>query len=158
MEKDKKIRKTLIDMLQQEHAHAGFKNSTKDIPFKYLGIQPENLPYSIWQLTEHIRITQWDILEFSRNPKHKSPKWPDEYWPVNKEPSDKDEWEKTLNTIEKDKKEMIDLISDSTNDLYEPFPHGDGQNLFREALLIIDHTSYHTGQIIILRRLLNIWD
>jgi hypothetical protein len=158
MNQDKNTRKILVNMLLKENAHISFDNAVKGIPYKLLGIQPASLPYSIWQLAEHIRITQWDILEFSRNPKHISPSWPVDYWPKSNKPLNVNEWKSTLKKIKENRKEIAGLISDSTIDLFEPFAHGDGQNLFREAILIIDHTAYHTGQILVVRRLLNNWD
>jgi hypothetical protein len=148
--------KALIDLLNGGYAHASFENAVSDIPAKMRGITPEGLPYSLWQLVEHIRIAQWDILEFSRNEKYESPVWPDEYWPEAISPSEA-VWKDSLSRIKKDKKEFIALLQDPARDLYAPFPYGDGQNLIREAMLIADHTSYHTGEIIVLRRVLGIW-
>ncbi len=147
----------LIALITQGNAHATFEESVANIPFNILGIQPNNLPYSLWQLVEHIRITQKDILEFSRNAEHNSPKWPDEYWPSELAPSSEDAWQKALEQIQSDRIEFIQLLTAENSDLYVPFPYGDGQNLLREALLIADHTSYHTGQIILIRRLLDNW-
>ena len=149
--------KELISLLKKGNAHASFNDAIKDIPFDDLSKKPHNLPYSIWQLTEHIRITQKDILEFSSNKNYKALNWPDDYWP--KEPAPKDEaaWKKCIDEIQSDLKNFIELLKDENADLLTPFAHGDGQNLLREALLIADHTSYHTGEIIILRRLLGNW-
>jgi hypothetical protein len=157
MEKDKKLRRQIIDMLNGEDAHVSLDNALKGIHEKLLGLKPERIPYSIWQLTEHIRITQWDIVEFSSNPKHISPPWPTGYWPKRETPLDNTEWNESLEKIKADRKKMAALISDPGNDLYKPFNHGKGQTLLREALLILDHTSYHTGEIIVIRRLLNTW-
>lgn len=147
----------LIALLTQGNAHVTFEDAVKDLPAHLRGIQPEGLPYSIWQLVEHIRITQWDILEFSQNASHVSPAWPDEYWPTELAPATKQDWEHTLGQIRKDLHAFIALLKDPAADLYLPFAHGDGQHLFREALLMADHTAYHTGQIILIRRLLNAW-
>ncbi len=154
---DTVIKKQLTELLTKAIAHATFEEAVENIEIKNVGIKPNNLPYSIWQLVEHIRITQRDILEFSRNSNHQSPKWPDEYWPKKEEPVDKAAWDKSLKQIEDEKDEFIKLINDPSADLYTPFPHGDGQNLLKEALLIADHTSYHVGEIIVLRRLLDDW-
>lgn len=151
------ILKTLRELLSGGQAHASFEDAVKNLPAKLRGVVPENLPYSIWQLVEHIRITQWDILEFSRNPQHKSPNWPEGYWPKDPEPPDADAWEESIKRIKKECAEFITLLEAPGADLYEPFPHGNGQHLFREALLIADHTSYHTGEIIVARRLLGAW-
>jgi hypothetical protein len=155
---DTVIKKQLTELLTIAIAHATFEDAVENLALNIVGIKPNNLPYSIWQLVEHIRITQWDILEFSRNPGHESPKWPDEYWPKKDEPDDKAAWDKSLKQIEDEKDEFIKLINDPAADLYTPFKHGDGQNLLREALLIADHTSYHVGEIIVLRRLLDVWN
>lgn len=153
---NKELVKTLEQFLIGGHAHATFDDAVKGLPADLRGVVPEGMPYSIWQLVEHIRITQWDILEFSRNPKHESPAWPEGYWPKEAVPSEA-AWKKCLTQIKHDLKEFIDLLKDPDVDLYAPFPHGDGQHLLREAMLIADHTSYHTGEIIVLRRLLGAW-
>jgi len=154
---DEIVRKQLIKLLQEAQAHASFDEAIKGLPEKLRSVVPENLPYSIWQIVEHIRITQWDILEFSRDANHKSPKWPEKYWPKEKAPKDDKQWEDTIKQIKADQGEFVELLKDEQNDLYEPFSWGDGQNLLREAMLIADHNSYHTGEIIVIRRLLKSW-
>src|ERR1700735_2113832 len=151
------IIKELEAGLQGGNAHASFDDAVKDVHHDLLGNIPAGLAYSIWQLVEHIRITQWDILEFSRNPHHTSPHWPDDYWPQQKAPAKSGDWKKSLDQIAADRKTFIALLHKAGEEIYTPFPHGDGQSLFREALLIVDHTSYHTGEIIVLRRLLKSW-
>ena len=150
---------TLIEELKKllngGSAHVGLKDATANIPFDLLGERPHNLPYSIWQLVEHIRIAQWDMLEFCKDGGHKSPRWPDEYWPREIAPIDKSSWDKTLKLIDDDLKTFIELIQ--TKDLYEPIAHGSGQSLLREALQIADHSAYHIAEIIVIRRLLGIW-
>ncbi|MBE7176417.1 MAG: DinB family protein [Mucilaginibacter polytrichastri] len=130
------------------------------MPVSLLGKLPAGLPYTIWQLVEHLRITQKDILDFSRDDgKYKSMNWPAEYWPDELAPANEAQWEKSLKEIETDQQAFISLLKKSgENGLFEKFAHGDGQTLFREALLIIDHNSYHTGQIILVRRLLHDWE
>jgi hypothetical protein len=154
-------RKTLVNelifLLEKGNAHASFEDIVSDIPLNLATVTPEHLPYSIWQLVEHIRITQWDILEFCRSSKHISPKWPEEYWPDAVEKVSKTQWEHSLSEIKKDRKQFIDLLKDDSNSLTEPFPYGDGQTLLREALLIADHNAYHFGEILVLRRLLHCW-
>ena len=154
---EKEIVKTLEQFLTGGHAHATFEDAVKGLPATLRGEVPDGMPYSIWQLVEHIRITQWDILEFSRNAKHTSPNWPDDYWPKEKAPKDDASWKHSLAQIKSDLKEFVALLNDPHADLYKPFAHGDGQHLLREAMLIVDHTSYHTGEIIVLRRLLGAW-
>ena len=152
------LKHQLVEVITKGNAHASFEEVVEGIPIKHLGAKPGNLPYSIWQLVEHIRITQKDILEFSRNPQHISPEWPDEYWPEQDAPANEQEWLQSLDHIKKDRKAFIDLLNDPSADLYTQYAHGEGQNLLREALLIADHTSYHMGEIIVLRRILNDWN
>lgn len=151
------VRKQLQALLLAGQAHQPFADAVKGLPASLRGIQPEKLPYSIWQLVEHIRITQRDILEFSRDPHHQSPPWPAGYWPRETAPTNEAAWTESLQQIEQDLAAFIALLDDPANNLYAPFQHGDGQNLLREAMLIADHTSYHTGQIILIRRLLDAW-
>lgn len=136
-------------------AHMGLKDATADIPFALLGERPHALPYSIWQLVEHIRIAQWDMLEFSKDGNHKSPEWPDEYWPKDVAPTDKNTWDKTLRQIDEDLKAFIELVEQ--RDLYKPIAHGTGQTILREAFQIADHAAYHIAEIVVIRRLLGIW-
>lgn len=151
------VRKQLIDLLTSGNAHQPFDAAVKNLPAELRGVKPDQLPYSIWQLVDHIRITQWDILEFSRDSTHQSPPWPSGYWPNETAPANDEEWQQTLAQIQQDRDAFITLLNDPERNLYEPFAHGDGQNLLREALLIADHTAYHVGEIIIIRRLLNAW-
>ena len=145
----------LEKLLNGGGAHVGLNDVTKDIPFEMLGERPHGLPYSIWQLIEHIRIAQWDMIAFSKNGLHESPKWPDEYWPSEPAPETEAEWNESLNSIHNDLKSFIGLIN--TSDLYEPIAHGSGQNILREAFQIADHNAYHLAEIVVLRRLLGIW-
>jgi len=145
----------LEKLLNGGGAHVRLNDVTKDIPFEMLGERPHGLPYSIWQLIEHIRIAQWDMIEFSKNGLHESPKWPDEYWPSEPAPETEAQWNESLNSIHNDLKSFIGLIN--TSDLYEPIAHGSGQNILREAFQIADHNAYHLAEIVVLRRLLGIW-
>ena len=152
------ITQQLIALITKGNAHVTFEQATENISFTNMGIKPNNLTYSIWMLAEHIRITQADILKFSINSNYKELKWPDEYWPSNEMPEDESAWQKCLDQILKDRNQFIDLLNQPGVDLFTPFSHGSGQNLLREALLIADHNSYHTGQIVLIRKLLNDWD
>jgi uncharacterized damage-inducible protein DinB len=147
----------LETLLSKGSAHVSLDEALQDIPFDLLGSVAHGLPYSLWQLMEHIRITQWDMLEFSRDHHHKSPKWPDGYWVKERKPATAADWKKSMEQIVSDRKAFIDLLKRSEEEIYTPFPHGDGQSLFREALQLADHDSYHTGEIIVLRRLLGNW-
>ncbi|KQR67338.1 DinB family protein [Pedobacter sp. Leaf176] len=145
----------LKKLLNGGSAHVGFKDAVKGLPFELLGKIPENLPYSIWQLVEHIRIAQWDMLEFSKDGNHKSPKWPDEYWVEALAPSEEGKWLESLKQIDDNLQEFIRLIE--SEDLFGKIPHGDGQNILREALQIADHNAYHVAEIVVIRRLLGAW-
>ena len=153
-----KLIRELTNLLQKGHAHVSFNDAVKNIPFELLGRKPHGLSYSIWQIAEHLRIAQWDILDFSRNENYKEMQWPAEYWPKEDAPADETAWQNCIAAINSDLNEFIDLLRDPDADIFKPFPHGSGQTLLREALLIADHNSYHTGQIIVIRRLLGNWD
>ena len=145
----------LLKLINGGGAHATLEDALADIPPAAIGERPYGLPYSIWQLAEHIRIAQWDMLEFSKDGSHQSPKWPDDYWPKEAAPADPEAWNQTLVQIGKDKEEFISLIQQG--DLFVKIPHGQGQTLLREALQVADHNAYHTAEIIVLRRLLGCW-
>lgn len=117
----------------------------------------DTLPYTLWQLLEHMRFAQHDILDFCRNPNYKEPNWPDDYWPENAGPSDENQLKQTLQALSDDLNAMIKLVQDTDNDLFAPIPHGNGQTLLREAMLVAEHSAYHLGEIIVLRRLLGTW-
>jgi hypothetical protein len=145
----------IIKLLEGGSAHAKLHDALEGLPANKRGERPHGLPYSIWQLVEHIRIAQWDMLEFSKDGNHQSPKWPDEYWPKETEPANEEAWNASLEQINKDLQELIGLVK--TSDLYALIPHGTGQTLLREALQAADHTAYHVAEIIVLRRLLGNW-
>ena len=147
----------LIELINKGNAHLSFEDAVAGIDPKLLTVIPEHLPYSLWQLIEHIRITQWDIVEFCLHPDHVSPEWPAQYWPAPEEKADQVKLASSLKQIKVDRERFFALLNDPDKDLYTAFPYGDGQNLFREALLIADHTSYHLGELIVLRRLLGNW-
>ena len=155
---DKQLREHLVYLLDGGGAHAKFDAVAKDLPEKLRGVRPNGLPHSAWMLLEHLRLAQWDILDFSRNSKHKSPEWPEGYWPKNEKPSGAADWDKSIEQFRKDLKAMQDLVSNPATDLYAPIPWGDGQTILREALLVADHNAYHLGQLVDLRRLLGAWE
>jgi hypothetical protein len=127
------------------------------MPHDLRGRTVSPVPYSPWQLLEHMRIAQWDILEFSRDSKHVSPDWPDGYWPDGEAPPDDGAWEKAVEAFRTDLAAMCDLVADPATDLFARIPHGEGQSILREALLVADHNAYHLGQLIVVRRLLGCW-
>jgi DinB superfamily len=152
-------RKQLIALLKGGQAHVTFDDAVKDLPPNLRGKVPEGLPYSAWQLLEHLRITQRDILNFSAPPTggYHPIQWPDDYWPKSVEPPTSHAWDQSIATVHADLKLFIALLENPASDLFKPFRWGDGQNLLREALLIADHTAYHLGELIVLRRLLGAW-
>lgn len=153
------IHKQLLALLKGGNAHAEFDEVIKDFPADKRGVKPAGLPYSAWQLLEHIRITQHDILSFSKNfdGQYRSPKWPDEYWPKSPDPPNAKAWDLAVQQFKADRKEFEELLQDPKCSLEQPFAWGEGQNLLREALLIADHTAYHLGEIVTVRRILGIW-
>lgn len=152
------IRKHVLELLKGGHAHTTFDKAVANLPPKLRGGKPPGQPHSPWRLVEHMRIAQWDILEFSRNPKHKSPKWPEEHWPKGDAPPGPQDWARSIKQFKTDAKAMRDLIANPKSDLLAPIPGGEGQTLLREALLVADHNSYHVAQLVLVRRLLGAWD
>jgi len=153
-ENDKSLREQLIELLGGGNAHLSFEDLIKDFPVEKCGRRMEGLPYTAWQVLEHMRIAQWDILEFSRDASHLSPKWPEGYWPSVSQSGSMDLWNATVIQFRKDLKEMQELVSDPANDLFAKIPHGTGQTLLREALLLGDHNSNHMGALILMSRIL----
>jgi hypothetical protein len=151
------VRDHVVNLLRGGNAHIAFEDALKDVPAKLRGIKPAGAEHTLWQLLEHIRIAQWDILEFSRNPKHVSPDWPDGYWPESDAPPTEAAWTKSIASIQDDTLAMERLVQDPQTDLYAKIPHGTGQTILREALLIADHNAYHIGQFVLTRRMLNAW-
>jgi hypothetical protein len=137
-----------------EGAHLSFDDAVADFPTELRGIKPPGAPHTAWQLLEHLRIAQWDILDFSRNPAYQEMKFPDDYWPKTPAPPDATAWEQSVEQFQRDLKAMEDLISDAGVDLMARIPHGTGQTLLREALLVADHNSYHLGQLVFVRKML----
>lgn len=158
MDSQSKVRSLLLEQLEGQNAHINFERAVEGVPFEDLGKQPAGLPHSIWELAEHIRIAQADIVEFSQNPDYTAPNWPEDYWPKQCSPENDEAWQELLRQVHKDHYTMVQLVKDPSNDLFKPFEHGDGQTLFREAMLIVDHNAYHVGQIVQLRRLLGNWE
>src|ERR1700679_1279120 len=148
------LRQHLLDLLRGRNAHAEFDAVVADFPSRLRGVKPPGAPHTAWQLLEHLRIAQWDILEFSRDAKHKSPKWPEEYWPKSPVPPDEKAWDKSVRAFRKDVKTLCELVADEKTDLFSKIPHGDGQTILREALLTADHNAYHIGQLVLVRKLL----
>ncbi|MGA3323405.1 MAG: DinB family protein [Terriglobia bacterium] len=151
------LRQHLLSLLKGGNAHADFEAAVKDLPVGVRGKRPRGAEHSPWEVLEHMRIAQWDILEFSRNPHHQSPEFPQGYLPRTQAPPGKTAWPKSVQAFRKDFQAMCDLVADETTDLFAKIPHGDGQTILREALLVADHNAYHLGELILLRRLIGAW-
>lgn len=157
MGNDKALRQHLLYLLRGGGAHLSFDEIIAGLPAKLRGVRTPGLPFTPWQLLEHLRIAQWDILEFSRNPRHISPKWPSGYWPKTAAPPDVPAWKKSVRSFRGDLQAMQALVADPKTALYARIPHGTGQTILREALLLADHNAYHLGQLVMLRRALGAW-
>jgi hypothetical protein len=151
-----KLREQLVYSLSGKGAHLSFDQALGGFPLDLVGTRVPLLAHTAWQLVYHLWIAQWDILEFSRDASHESPEWPVAYWPTADAPASEKEWDQTLRKFRADLDSMIAMVRDLKNDLLLPFPHGEGQTLLREALLVIDHNSYHVGQLVDLKRLLGV--
>jgi len=157
MNTDQSLRKHLLELLDGGNAHANFDQVIEGLPARSRGEIPQGLAHSAWMLLEHMRISQWDILDFSRNANYKALKWPADYWPKNPAPTDALAWEKSIERFHNDLEAMKKIVSDPKTDLFAKIPWGEGQTILREAMLIADHNSHHLGQVIDLRRLLGVW-
>jgi hypothetical protein len=148
------VRKHLVDLLRMEGAHLTFDEAVKGFPIELRGAKPKGAPHTPWQLLEHLRIAQWDILDFSRNAAYQEMKWPDDYWPKTEAPPDDAAWDRSVEQFRRDLKAMEKLVSDASVDLTARIPHGTGQTVLREALLVADHNAYHLGQLVFVRKML----
>jgi hypothetical protein len=154
---EQSLRKHLVELLEGGSAHAKFEDVIKGLPAHLRGVKPANFPHTAWMLLEHLRLAQWDILEFSRNPKHASPPWPSGYWPKVEAPPNAAAWNRSVQQFRRDLKAMQSLVTNRKTDLFARIPWGDGQTLLREALLVADHNAYHLAQLLDVRRLLGAW-
>jgi hypothetical protein len=154
MDQEQDLRKRLDFVLSGKGAHIGFEDVLQNYPEPFRGKTHPAIPYSAWQLLEHLRIAQWDILEFSINADHVSPEWPKGYWPGEQDPPSEDSWEKSVEMFFKDLRAMQDLVLNHDTDLHSKIPHGSGQNILREVLLVADHNAYHLGQLVMLKKIL----
>ena len=154
---DSSIREHLAKLLSWGDAHSSFESAVADLPVELRGTKPSTLPYSPWQLVEHLRITQADILDFCRNPKYRERTWPDDYWPSSESPPDSAAWDNSVRDFLRDRAALQDLSRDPKITLEARIPHGEGQTYLREILLVADHTAYHIGELVVVRRLLGAW-
>jgi hypothetical protein len=157
MNEDKALREHLLYLLHGGGAHLHFDAAVADLPMELRGATAHGVPHSPWRLVEHLRLAQWDILEFCRNPAHVSPPFPEGYWPRGDGPPDAEAWERSVAAFRSDARAMQELVADPATDLFARIPHGDGQTILREALLVADHNAYHLGQLVVVRRLLGAW-
>ncbi|MBB4634204.1 DinB family protein [Longimicrobium terrae] len=157
MTADESLRDLLARQLDWQDAHATFDAAVDGVPAEHQGTRPAGLPHSAWELLEHLRITQRDILDFCRDPGYQEMAWPDDYWPASAAPPSPQSWEESAAAYRADRATLKQLAADPATDLYAPIPHGSGQTILRELLLVVDHTAYHVGQLILVRQLLGIW-
>ena len=146
-----------MSLLKGGNAHIDFESAIKGLPAELRGKRPKGFPHSPWELLEHLRLSQSDILEFSRDAKHQSPKWPEGYWPKTPAPPSASAWTKSVKQFRADLDAMCELVENPSTDLFARIPHGEGQTILREALLVADHNAYHLGQLVLVRRLLGAW-
>ncbi len=152
------LRDHVLELLRGGSAHLDFDAAIADLPPKLRGARPQGVPHTPWRLLEHLRIAQWDILEFSRNAAHQSPKFPDGYWPETDAPPSEEAWDQSAERFRADLAAMQALVADPHTDLFARIPHGTGQTILREALLVADHNAYHLGQLVVVRRALGAWE
>jgi hypothetical protein len=157
MDRDQSLREHLLYLLRGGGAHLDFDAAIAGLPAALRGARPPGVPHTPWRLLEHMRIAQWDILEFSRNPAHVSPEFPEGYWPKGDAPPDGAAWDRSVAAFRADLQAMGDLVANPRTDLLAPLPHGQGQTVLREALLVADHNAYHLGQLVAVRRALGAW-
>jgi uncharacterized damage-inducible protein DinB len=157
MSRDTRLRQHLINLMTARQAHVTLDDALRDLPAELRGERPEGMPYSPWELVEHLRVAQHDILDFCRNPEYEQPSWPDDYWPDAPAPDSEEAWTESVAQIRRDLESMCGLVRNPDLDLYAEIPHGNGQTYLREAMLVADHNAYHVGQLVAVRRLLGAW-
>ncbi|HEX4104508.1 MAG TPA: DinB family protein [Candidatus Paceibacterota bacterium] len=151
------LRKELSSYLRRGSAHAPLAEAAKDLPPELMNGKIDGIPFTPWMLLEHIRVTQGDMVDFIRNPNYQGMKWPDAYWPPADKKAGAAAWSKTMKEYEKDLRALEAIVLDEKNDLFAPIPHGSGQTIMKEVLQVIDHTSYHAGELILMRRAMHAW-
>jgi DinB superfamily len=154
---DRALRDHLLELLNSRSAHLDFDKALKGLPADLRGRKAPGLPHTVWQLVEHLRLAQEDILDFSRDPAYQERKFPDDYWPTTEAPPSEEAWQQSIEAFHRDLQAMKDLVADANNDLFAKIPWGSGQTLLREAMLTADHNAYHVGQIVLVRQGLGAW-
>jgi DinB superfamily len=157
MDADQVVRKQLLQLLTDSNAHMSFEEAVNDFPMEQINTVFPNGAYTPWHLLEHLRITQWDVLDFIRNPNYREMEWPRDYWPPQGSTATEADWKETIQSFQKDMGALQALVSDPQTDLYAPIPHGTGQTVFREILLVADHNAYHIGEFAIMRQVMGTW-
>ncbi len=157
MDRDRLLRDHVLYLLRGGGAHLNFDKAVAGLPAKLRGAKPAGVPHTPWRMVEHMRLAQWDILEFSRNPRHVSPEFPEGYWPKGDAPPSSKAWDASIKAFRKDLKGMEKLVDDPKTDLFARIRHGGGQTILREAMLVADHNAYHLGQLVVIRRMLGAW-
>lgn len=157
MAAEKSLRAHLTRLLEWHDAHADFDQVVAGVPAQMQGVRPEGLPYSLWELLEHMRLAQADILDFCRNPQYRQPAWPADYWPPTQAPPTPDAWEQSVATFRAERQALMEMAADPELDLLADIEHGEGQTYLREILLVADHGAYHLGEMVAVRRLLGVW-
>lgn len=157
MNADEVVRKNLIELLDGQNAHMSFDEVVADFPLEHINSKVPNTPYSFWHFVEHLRIAQWDILEFIRNPDHVSPDYPEGYHRRPEEETDAEGWRTSIEGVRVDLAALKDIVRDKKLDLYAPIPHAPGYTIFREILVVADHNAYHVGELAIMRQVMDIW-
>jgi hypothetical protein len=157
MTKEEILRSQLLDLLGKGNAHMAIDEAVADFPMEYINHYPLNVTYTPWHLLEHLRITQWDILEFMRNPQHTSPEWPVGYWPAPDETAAPEQWEDTIHRLKADLQAVRDMVQDPDLEILSELPHAPGYTYLREFLLVADHNAYHIGEFAILRQVMGTW-
>lgn len=153
---DDGLREQMLNILRNT-TERRFEWAVKDFPEEFVNARPPNVEYTPWHLIEHMRVGQWDILEYIRKPGHVSPNWPNEYWPPQSQQADADTWRRSVDTFRADRKALEELIADPATDLLAPLPHTPGHTVLREALLVVGHTAFHVGEFAILRQVMQTW-
>jgi hypothetical protein len=155
---DQHVRAQLVNLLTMAQAHMGFEEAVANFPAAHINTRPPHVEYTFWHLLEHLRIAQWDILDYSRNPNYQHIEWPRDYWPRPDATTDEAGWQRTIAQFLADRAALVALVNDPQTDLYRPIPHGyDGHTILREILLVADHNAYHIGELGILRQVVGIW-
>lgn len=157
LDKDKELRSHVLSLLEGGNAHIKLQDAVKGFPIGKINAKAQNVPYSPWELIEHMRITQYDILDFIRNPKYRYMEWPKDYWPAKGKKADSAAWRKSISAFNRDAAELKKILKDPKTDLYAKIPHGTGQTVLREMLLVADHNAYHIGELLVVRRGIGAW-